>query len=124
MYPAFFSKYLHSWLFNLRANTSLIDNKEKGIVIGVTDYCVSEFGDSDWEWSAHLDKENGDKLIKELRKEFVVETSLKEMIIVKFGNNLSTIDFIKYLDEHNIKYVIERSWWCKKSGQFNNRRKE
>ena len=79
------------------------------INIGVTDYHVSEFGDSDWEWSAHLDKENGDKLIKELRKEFNDEMSLKEMISIKFGNNLSTIDFVKYLDEHNIKYVIERS---------------
>ena len=88
----------------------LIDNKEKGIVIGVNDYHVSAFGDSDWEWSAHLDKENGDKLIKELRKEFNEETPLKEMIIVKFGRNLSTIDFVKYLDEHNIKYVIEISW--------------
>ena len=83
---------------------------EKGIVIGVNDYHVSEFGDSDWEWSAHLDKENGDKLIEELRKEFNDEVSLKEMISIKFGNNLSTIDFVKYLDEHNIKYVIERSW--------------
>ena len=45
-----------------------IENRlEEGIVIGVTDYHVSEFGDSDWEWSCHLDKENGDKLLKELK---------------------------------------------------------
>ena len=83
---------------------------EEGVVIGVTDYHVSEFGDSDWEWSAHLDKANGDKLIKELKKEFKGNITLKEMISIKFGSNLSTIDFVRYLDEHNIKYVIERSW--------------
>ena len=80
-----------------------------GIKIGVTDYHVSEFGDSDWEWSVSFDKENMERLTISLKQEFKDELSLKEMVIQKFGNNLDTIDFASYLDNLNIKYIVERS---------------
>ena len=80
-----------------------------GIKIGVTDYYVSEFGDSDWEWSVSLNKDNKELLIKALKCEFEKELSLKEMIVQKFGNNLNTIDFASYLDNLNIDYIVERS---------------
>ena len=85
--------------------------KDDGVKIGVTDYHVSEFGDSDWEWSLYLDKSNKTILINKLKEEFKVDYSLKEMIVAKFTNTLDTIGFVKYLDEHNIKYIIERTWW-------------
>ena len=80
-----------------------------GIKIGVTDYHVSEFGDSDWEWSVSLNKENKEILIKVLSSEFKEKLDLREMIAQKFGRNLDTIAFIKYLDNLMIKYDIERT---------------
>ena len=82
-----------------------------GIAIGVTDYHVSEFGDKEWEWSAHFDKENKEKLISALKLEFKEESSLKEMVSKKFGENLSTTAFVEYLDKLKIKYNIQRMWW-------------
>ena len=84
------------------------DQKEKGIIVGVTDYHVSEFGDSDWEWRCYLSKENKDKLTKPLQSELGNNLSLKEMIIIRFGECLSTIDFVKYLDDHHIDHIVER----------------
>lgn len=80
-----------------------------GIRIGVTDYHVSEFGDSDWEWSVSLNKENKEILIKVLSSEFKEKLDLREMIAQKFGRNLDTIAFVKYLDNLKIKYKIERT---------------
>ena len=80
-----------------------------GIRIGVTDYHVSEFGDSDWEWSVSLKKENKEMLIKVLSSEFKEKLDLREMIAQKFGRNLDTIAFVKYLDNLKIKYKIERT---------------
>ena len=84
---------------------------DESISVGVTDYHVSEFGDSEWEWSATLDKKNKDKLIKVLQSEFKEKLTLKEMIKAKFTENLSTTEFVKYMDLHDIKYVINRTWW-------------
>ena len=81
-----------------------------GIAIGVTDYCVSEFGDSDWEWSAEFDKKNIEILEKNLRKELGKELSIKEMVAEKFGRNLNTVEFVKYLDSLKIKYEIRRGY--------------
>ena len=80
-----------------------------GIKIGVTDYHVSEFGDSDWEWSVSLNKENKEILVKSLRSEFNEKLDLREMIAQKFGRNLDTISFVWYLDNLKIKYKIERN---------------
>ena len=80
-----------------------------GIRIGVTDYHVSEFGDSDWEWSVSLNKENKERLIKVLSSEFKEKLDLREMIAQKFGRNLDTIAFVVYLDNLMIKYKIERT---------------
>ena len=82
---------------------------DDSIKIGVTDYYVSEFGDSDWEWSVHLNKKEADKLSKALQKEFNKDLSLKEMIASKFGNNLDTIGFVKYLNDLKLKYIVDRS---------------
>ena len=79
------------------------------VVVGVTDYYVEEFGDSEWEWSACFNKENAKLLENTLRKEFEEELTLKEMIATKFGNHLDTIGFVKYLDEHGLKYFINRT---------------
>ena len=88
-----------------------LEHLENGsIKIGVTDYYVSEFGDSDWEWSALLNRENIIKLETLLKSEFGDDLTLKEMIIKKFGKNLNTIDFVKYLEENNLKYSIERCY--------------
>ncbi len=81
-----------------------------GIAIGVTDYHVSEFGDSDWEWSAEFDKKNIEILEKNLQKEFGNEMSIKEMVAEKFGRNLNTGEFVKYLDSLKIKYEIKRGY--------------
>ena len=80
-----------------------------GIRIGVTDYRVSEFGDSDWEWSVSLNKENKERLIKVLSSEFKEKLDLREMIAQKFGRNLDTIAIVRYLDNLMIKYDIERT---------------
>ena len=80
-----------------------------GIKIGVTDYHVSEFGDSDWEWSVSLNKENKERLIKVLNSEFKEKLDLREMIAQKYGRNLDTIAFVRYLDNLMIKYKIERT---------------
>lgn len=86
-----------------------LEHLENGsIKIGVTDYHVSEFGDSDWEWSALLDHENIIKLEALLKSELGNELTLKEMIIKKFDYNLNTVDFVKYLDKHGIQYIIDR----------------
>ena len=86
-----------------------IEYLENGeVVVGVTDYYVEEFGDSEWEWSACFNKENAKLLENTLKKEFDEELTLKEMIVKKFGNNLSTIDFFKYCDVHNIKFILGR----------------
>ena len=86
-----------------------IEYHENGeVVVGVTDYYVEEFGDSEWEWSACFNKENAKLLEDTLRMEFDEELTLKEMIATKFGNHLSTIDFAKYCDDHKIKYVLGR----------------
>ena len=82
-----------------------------GVKIGVTDYDVSEFGDCEWEWSTTLDKESMERLITALKQEFKGELSLKDMIIQKFGRNLNTIDFVKYLDNLKIKYIVDRSFY-------------
>ena len=79
-----------------------------GLRIGVTDYHVSEFGDSDWEWSAEFDKKNIEILEKNLRKEFGNEMSIEEMVAEKFGRNLNTIEFTKYCDKLKIDYEIRR----------------
>lgn len=81
-----------------------------GIAIGVTDYCVSEFGDSEWEWSVEFDKENKEILEKNLRKELGNNLSIKEMVAEKFGRNLNTCEFINYLDNLKIKYEIRRGY--------------
>ena len=80
-----------------------------GIKIGVTDYHVSEFGGSDWEWSVSLNKVNKEILVKSLRSEFKEKLDLREMITQKFGRNLDTIAFVRYLDNLQIKYKIERT---------------
>ena len=79
-----------------------------GLRIGVTDYHVSEFGDSDWEWSAEFDKKNIEILERSLRKEFGNEMLVEEMVAEKFGRNLNTIEFIKYCDMLKIDYKIRR----------------
>ena len=81
-----------------------------GIRIGVTDYCVSEFGGSDWEWLAEFDKENKEILKKNLRKELGNDLSIKEMVAEKFGRNLNTIEFVKYCDKLKIEYEIRRCY--------------
>ena len=81
-----------------------------GLRIGVTDYHVSEFGDSDWEWSVELNKENKEILEKNLRKELGNDLSIKEMVAEKFGRNLNTCEFINYLDNLKIKYEIRRGY--------------
>ena len=81
-----------------------------GLRIGVTDYHVSEFGDSDWEWSAEFDRKNKEILERNLRKELGNDLSIKEMVALKFGRNLNTGEFIKYLDNLKIKYEIRRGY--------------
>ena len=79
-----------------------------GIAVGVTDYHVSEFGGSDWEWSAHFDKDNAEILINSLKKEFANDLTLQEMISIKFGHNLDTIEFAKYCNNLKLNFEIRR----------------
>ena len=81
-----------------------------GIAVGVTDYHVSEFGDSDWEWSAHFDKKNAELLNEALKKEFNSELSFKEMISIKFGRDLDTLGFTKYCNDLKLSFEIKRGW--------------
>lgn len=84
------------------------DHQEEGIIIGVTDTNVSDFGDDDWEWSATFDRKNADILITNLRQEFSEEMTLKDMLIKKFGKILSTEDFVKYCHSINLTFEVKR----------------
>ena len=85
------------------------ENEKGGITIGVTDYGVEMFGGDDWEWSASFDKENTDILISNLRKDFDEEMPLREILIILFGDNFSTNDFVNYCDSLKLKYEIRRA---------------
>ena len=72
------------------------------ISIGYSDYGVSQFGGGDFEKTYYLDKENSDKFVLALSKEYT--GTLNEMIEAAFGRNFSDPTFWDFCKKNGIKY--------------------
>lgn len=77
-------------------------NNEGSIRVEVVDYGVEEFGGRDWESWYELNKVNAEKLYTELSK--IHSGTLKEMLILEFGERFNTLGFEKFCKEHNVEY--------------------
>lgn len=80
-----------------------LENKDGEISIGYCDYCVSEFGGSDFERTYYLDKENSIKFESALKKEY--KGTLKKMIESAFTKNFNDQKFWDFCKKHDIKYT-------------------
>ena len=78
------------------------------ISIGYEDYGVSEFGGGDFEKTYYLNKENSEKFLFALKKEY--SGSLDQMIEAAFGKNFKDYVFWNFCNKHEIKY--SSSTWC------------
>ena len=77
------------------------------ITIGYEDYCVSEFGDRDFEQNYILDRINSIKFRIALKKEY--KGSLEEMIEKAFGKTFNDRAFWAFCKKHKITYTTT-SW--------------
>ena len=80
-----------------------VDQKDGKISIGYEDYGVSQFGGGDFEKTYYLDKENSEKFVSELQKQY--QGSLEEMIEAAFGRGFSDPKFWSFCRERNITYT-------------------
>ena len=76
--------------------------KDGKITIEYVDFGVSEFGGSDFEKTYCLDKENAEKFVAELQKQY--EGTLDEMIESAFGKNFKDPFFWEFCRNHGIEY--------------------
>ena len=79
-----------------------VTEKDGAISIGYEDYGVSQFGGGDFEKTYYLDKENSQKLVAELQKEYA--GSLEEMLEAAFSRNFKDSEFWAFCKKHGIKY--------------------
>ena len=88
----------------MRAGTSgfWVTETNGCITIGYEDYGVSEFGGGDFERTYYLNKENSQKFLQALQKEY--SGSLEEMIEAAFGKSFKDYAFWDFCKKHEIKY--------------------
>ena len=79
-----------------------LEEKNGEIKIGYEDYGVSMFGGGNFERVYTLDKENSEKFISELKKEYT--GTLPQMIESAFSKNFSDSIFGDFCKKHNIEY--------------------
>ena len=72
------------------------------ISIGYADYGVSEFGGGDFERTYYLNRENSQKLISELQKEY--QGSPEDMIEAAFGRGFNDSKFWDFCKKRGIEY--------------------
>ena len=75
--------------------------------IGYEDYGVSLFGGGDFECVYKLDEENSKKFIQLLSKTY--NGSVKEMVVLAFGETFSDSEFVNFCKKNNIEY--NKSTW-------------
>lgn len=77
--------------------------ENNGIIsIGYADYGVSQFGGGDFERTYYLNKENSEKFVTALEKEYT--GSLEEMIEGAFGKSFNDPDFWDFCKRNGIEY--------------------
>ncbi|MBQ8432761.1 MAG: hypothetical protein IJX28_07735 [Clostridia bacterium] len=76
--------------------------KNGELSIGYEDYGVSQFGGGDFERTYRLDKDNTEKLIQALQREYT--GSVEDMIEAAFGRNFSDSTFWAFCKTHGIEY--------------------
>ena len=79
-----------------------LEEKNGEISIGYADYGVSQFGGGDFERTYRLDRENSEKFLAELKKEYT--GTPEEMIEAAFGRGFSDSLFWDFCKKHGIKY--------------------
>ena len=79
-----------------------VEEKDNKITIGYEDYGVSQFGGGDFERTYFLDRENAQKFIHALEREY--RGSLNEMIASAFGRNFNDSAFWDFCKKNNIQY--------------------
>ena len=89
----------------MRESTSgfWLEEKDGQISIGYTDFCVSEFGGSDFEKTYYLDKENSIKFVSALKNKY--KGTLKQMITYAFTKNFNDQKFWDFCKENGIEYT-------------------
>ena len=89
----------------MRAGTSgfWVTETNGCITIGYEDYGVSEFGGGDFERTYYLNKENSQKFLQALQKEY--SGSLAEMIEAAFGKNFKDSVFWAFCKANNVQYT-------------------
>ena len=88
----------------MREGTSgfLVTDRDGAISIEYTDYGVSQFGGNDFEKTYYLNKENSERFISALKKEY--EGTLDEMIEAAFGRNFNDPVFWEFCKSNGIEY--------------------
>ena len=88
--------------------------KDGKITIEYVDFGVSEFGGNDFEKTYCLDKENAEKFVAELQKQY--EGTLDEMIESAFGKKFQRSSFLGVLQKSRYRvFLIYLEWLiCRK----------
>ncbi len=87
---------------NKTTNSFWVTEQDGEIRIGYEDYGVSLFGDCDVEKSYYLCKENSQKFIDALKKEYC--GSLEKMIEAAFGKKFDDHAFREFCKNNGIEY--------------------
>ena len=76
--------------------------RDGAIEIGYTDFGVSQFGGGDFERTYYLDKENSEKFLAALGKEY--SGTPEKMIEAAFGKNFNDALFWEFCKKNGIEY--------------------
>ena len=79
-----------------------VTKNSSGISIGYEDYGVSQFGGGCFEKTYYLNRENSEKFISALKKEY--SGSLKKMIESAFGKGFNDPVFWDFCKKNGIEY--------------------
>ncbi|GKF65572.1 hypothetical protein Tco_0192089 [Tanacetum coccineum] len=90
---------------NLLWEVSVFFDEKKG---GQFRMCMEELTRSKEEYESHV------KMIVKSHVKMIVESLKEEKMYVKFSNNMEAEQRGSYLDMEGIKWVMSRSWHCRK----------
>ena len=79
-----------------------VEVKDGAISIGYEDYGVSQFGGGDYEKTYSMNKENSQKFVAALEKQY--SGTLSEMIEAAFGKNFNDPVFWDFCKKNEIEY--------------------